>query len=325
MDHCPLRARALWHFFESAPDQLSGDGLFGALQLNETLGQKTHAPALFAFGRLRAGQSDQMGLLLSIELVGFGGLGPAVDQCRLQPLPGEPLAHPSDRRAAYLQSIGDLGGGPGVGFVGSIFALVGLEQDARMGQLARRGVATSDQAFQLAAILPGQAHGVVPLPRHREASSCSLPRGRSHERRHSSYPRRNIAANQSCQDTSNITFSGTGEIRTATIKTRSGRTGTSTVTITLTEGQMSASVAVTVKAGGGGGNTLNGTSGADLLLAQDGNDTLSALGASDVLCGSNGNDRLSGGSEADTFDGGSGTDTATDYNPQEGDSTTNIP
>src|SRR5215208_2580338 len=202
MDHCPLRARALWHFFESAPDQLSGDGLFGALQLNETLGQKTHAPALFALGRLRAGQSDQMGLLLCIELGGFGGLGPAVDQCRLQPLPGEPLAHPSDRRAAYLQSIGDLGVGPGGGFVGSIFALVGLEQDARMGQLARRGVATSDQAFQLAAILPGQAHGVVPLPRHREASSCSLPRGRSHERRHSSYPRRNIAANQSCQDTS---------------------------------------------------------------------------------------------------------------------------
>jgi Ca2+-binding RTX toxin-like protein len=88
---------------------------------------------------------------------------------------------------------------------------------------------------------------------------------------------------------------------------------------------MSASVAVTVKAGGGASNTLNGTGGADLLLAQDGNDTLSALGASDVLCGSNGNDRLSGGSEADTFDGGSGTDTATDYNPQEGDSTTNIP
>src|SRR5215204_2961360 len=200
MEHCPLRARALWHFFESAPDQLSGDGLFGALQLHETLGQKTYAPALFALGRLRAGQSDQMGLLLSIELLRFGGLGSAVDQCRLQPLPGEPLAHPSDRRAAYLQSIGDLGVRPG-GFVGSIFALVGLEQDARMGQLARRGVAASDQAFQLAAILSGQAHGVVPLPRHREASSCSLPRGRPHERRHSRYPRRNIAANQSCQDT----------------------------------------------------------------------------------------------------------------------------
>src|SRR5215207_611060 len=200
IDHCPL-SQGFMALFESAPDQLSGDGLFGALQLHETLGQKTHAPALFALRRLRAGQSDQMGLLLSIELLRFGGLGSAVDQCRFQPLPGEPLAYPSDRRAAYLQSMGDLGVGPGGGFVGSIFALVGLEQDARMGQLARRSETTSDQAFQLAAILPGQAHGVVPLPRHREASSCSLPRGRPHERRHSRYPRRNIAANQSCQDT----------------------------------------------------------------------------------------------------------------------------
>src|SRR5829696_3841120 len=141
-----------------------------------------------------------MGLLLSIELLRFGGLGPAVDQRRLQPLPGEPLAHPSDRRAAYLQSIGDLGVGPG-GFVGSILGLVGLEQDARMGQLARRGVAARDQALQLATLVPAQAHGVVPLPRHREVSSYSLPRGRPHERRHSRYPRRNIAANQSCQDT----------------------------------------------------------------------------------------------------------------------------
>src|SRR5215204_3114501 len=130
IDHCPL-SQGFMALFESAPDQLPGDGLFGALQLNETLGQKTYAPALFALRRLRAGQSDQVGLLLSIELVGFGGLWLAVDQRRLQPLPGEPLAHPSDRRAAYLQSIGDLGVGPGGALVGSIFALVGLEQDAR--------------------------------------------------------------------------------------------------------------------------------------------------------------------------------------------------
>src|SRR5215208_6405206 len=145
-----------------------------------------------------------MRLLLSIELLRlrFGGLGPAVDQRCLQPLPGEPLAHPSDSRAADLQSIGYLGVGPG-GLVESIFALVGLEQDARMGQLARRGVAASDQAFQPGAILPGQAHGVLPLPRHREVSSCSLLRGRPHEWRPSRYPRRYIDANQSCQNTSN--------------------------------------------------------------------------------------------------------------------------
>src|SRR4029450_11524541 len=64
----------------------------------------------------------------------------------------------------------------------SIFALVGFEKDARMGQPARRGVAASDQAFQPAAILPGQAHGVVSLPGHRDASSCSLPRSHPDER-----------------------------------------------------------------------------------------------------------------------------------------------
>src|SRR5215218_9168244 len=180
MDHCPLRARALWHFFESAPDQLPGDGLFGALQLHETLGQKTHAPALSPLRRLRTSQSDQMRLLLSIELAWFGGLGPAVDQRRLQPLPSEPLAHPSDRRAADLQDIGDPGVGPGL--LGSIFALVGFEKDARMGQPASRGVAASDQALQAAAILPGQAHGVVPLPGHREASSSSPPCGHPDQR-----------------------------------------------------------------------------------------------------------------------------------------------
>src|SRR5215218_1471553 len=200
MDHCPLRARALWHFFESAPDQLSGDGLLCALQLHETLGQKTHTPAFLPLRRLRAGQSDQMRLLLSTELARFGGFGPAVDQRRLQSLPGEPLAYPSDRRAADLQSIGDLGFGPG--FVGSIFALVGLEQNAHMGQLARRGVAASDQALQPPAILPGQAHGVLPLPRHRDASRCSLPRSHPDEWAQARYPRRSIAANQSCQDTS---------------------------------------------------------------------------------------------------------------------------
>src|SRR4029453_5853945 len=174
------QARALWHFFESAAYNVSGDGLFGALQLNETFGQQTHAPALLPFRRLRAGQSDQMRLLLSIELLRFGSLGPAMDQRRLQPLHGEPLAHPSDRRAADLQGIGDLGVGPGLGE--SIFALVGFEKDARMGQPARRGVAASDQAFQPAAILPGQAHGVVSLPGHRDASSCSLPRSHPDER-----------------------------------------------------------------------------------------------------------------------------------------------
>jgi uncharacterized protein len=123
----------------------------------------------------------------------------------------------------------------------------------------------------------------------------------------------------------NVVFGGSGATRTATISTVSGRTGSSTVQITASNGQESTSVDVTVKAGGNGRDTLNGTSGADLLLGQNADDTLSGLGGSDVLCGAKGNDRLSGGGEADSFDGGMGTDTATDFNYAEGDSKTNIP
>src|SRR5215204_1614693 len=67
-----------------------------------------------------------------------------MDEGCLKALPGEPLADPRDRRAADLQGVCDLHIRPG--FVGSIPALIGLEQDARMGQLARRSVAAGDQA-----------------------------------------------------------------------------------------------------------------------------------------------------------------------------------
>ncbi len=123
---------------------------------------------------------------------------------------------------------------------------------------------------------------------------------------------------------SNVSFGGTGETRTATISTVSGRTGTSTVEITVSDDQTSTTTTVTVKAGGNGRDTLSGTEGADLLLGQNGDDTLSGLGEDDVLCGSNGNDRLSGGAGSDTLDGGSGTD-ITDYKAGDGDSKTNIP
>src|SRR5215204_2569595 len=75
MDHFPLRARALWHFFESAPDQLSGDGLFGALQLNETLGQKTHAPALFALGGSEQARAIRWASCSASSLGGLVALG----------------------------------------------------------------------------------------------------------------------------------------------------------------------------------------------------------------------------------------------------------
>ncbi|MBA3426904.1 MAG: hypothetical protein H0U04_20740 [Rubrobacter sp.] len=122
-----------------------------------------------------------------------------------------------------------------------------------------------------------------------------------------------ISSNLRLVPNSNVTFAGSGETRTATISTVSGRTGSSTVQTTGSDGQSSASVDVKVQVGGNSNNTLSGTEVADLILGQNGDDILSGMGASDVLCGANRNDRLSGGSGADTMDGGLGTDTTSNY------------
>jgi VCBS repeat-containing protein len=145
------------------------------------------------------------------------------------------------------------------------------------------------------------------------------------------------SSNADLVPTGNVNFTGSGAARTMTVSTVDGRSGTATLTIKVTDGQASYEVPVTVKVGGGGKDTLNGTSEADLLLAQSNNDTLSGGDGSDVLCGDSGSDtlsggagddslgggsgsdRLTGGPGADRFSGGSGTDTATDFTPAEGD------
>ena len=139
--------------------------------------------------------------------------------------------------------------------------------------------------------------------------------------------------------TGNVDLTGSGAIRTMSVSTVDGRSGTAILTVKVSDGQASGSVEVTVKVGGGGKDTLTGGSGADLLLAQSNNDTLTGGAGNDVLCGDSGNDiltggdgddslgggsggdRLTGGSGADRFNGGSGTDTATDFDPAEGDTT----
>lgn len=47
---------------------------------------------------------------------------------------------------------------------------ISREQDTSMGQLARRGAAAVDQALQPATLVLGQAHGVLSLPGHGDAS-----------------------------------------------------------------------------------------------------------------------------------------------------------
>ena len=137
----------------------------------------------------------------------------------------------------------------------------------------------------------------------------------------------------------NITFGGSGTNRTATIaQASSASSGTATVTIKVSDGLFTTELPpITVIAGGNGNNTLNGTSGEDLIFGGKGedvlnggegndllsggigDDTLSGGGGDDLLSGGAGDDTLTGGSGADIFSGGDGDDIAADFTPGEGD------
>jgi hypothetical protein len=78
-----------------------------------------------------------MGFLVAVQSAWMVVLGMAVDEGCLQSLLDVPLAHPPHGHFADVQRFGD-------GLVippGSIRARVGLEQNARMGQLAGRRLA----------------------------------------------------------------------------------------------------------------------------------------------------------------------------------------
>ncbi len=55
-------------------------------------------------------------------------------------------------------------------------------------------------------------------------------------------------------------------------------------------------------------NTINGGSGADVIVGLGGNDKIDGKGGKDVICGGAGNDTLTGGGGVDKFDGGDGND-----------------
>jgi Ca2+-binding RTX toxin-like protein len=63
------------------------------------------------------------------------------------------------------------------------------------------------------------------------------------------------------------------------------------------------------KVGTDAANTINGGSGADVIVGLGGNDKIDGKGGKDVICGGGGNDTLTGGPAVDKFDGGGGNDT----------------
>ena len=116
---------------------------------------------------------------------------------------------------------------------------------------------------------------------------------------------------------SNITFSGSGQMRTMTLSAPEGKSSTANITITLSDGSLKSTETVGVKVGTNGADTITGTQGTDLLFGLGGADVLGGVGTDDLLCsgegvdvldGANGDDTLSGGAGRDVLRGGEGDD-----------------
>jgi hypothetical protein len=161
--------------------------------------------------------------------------------------------------------------------------------------------------------------------------------------------------NPSLVPNANIVLGGTGVNRTVTITAAARKRGSATITLGLSDGKVTVPVVITVLVGTDKNETLNGTTGTDMVFGLSGQNTISGNAGNDLLCGGNsndtisggdgndiidgengddaisggdgtdilrgssGNDTLTGGAGADVFSGGSGVDTATDLSPAQGD------
>jgi Ca2+-binding RTX toxin-like protein len=153
----------------------------------------------------------------------------------------------------------------------------------------------------------------------------------------------------------NIVLGGSGNARTITVTGAAKKSGTATLTFNLSDGKVTVPVVITVKIGTDANETLNGTSGIDMIFGLNGTNTINGNAGNDLLCGGNGtdtinggdgndildgengndilnggnnndilrgslgNDKLTGGSGADFFSGGMGSDIATDFSVAQGD------
>jgi len=153
------------------------------VQPHQPIGQQRERPPLAAVGGGRAGEGDEPGLGPPVELslparsglrlAGQGGVQPVLD---------EPLADPPDGIRADLDRVGD----PVVGPPRPAVGLVGLEQDAGMGQLLGGRLAGGDQGGPVVPLVGGQSDavllhgGLLPVhPSHPTPDHTARQHGRS--------------------------------------------------------------------------------------------------------------------------------------------------
>ena len=108
---------------------------------------------------------------------------------------------------------------------------------------------------------------------------------------------------------SNVVIGGSGANRTITVTAAAKRSGTATLTFAVIDETSTVEFVVTVRVGTDANETLNGTTGVDVMFGLGGRDTINGLDGNDLLCGGNGEDILNGGDGSDILDGDKGDDT----------------
>jgi Ca2+-binding RTX toxin-like protein len=115
-------------------------------------------------------------------------------------------------------------------------------------------------------------------------------------------------SNPSLVPNANIVLGGIGANRTMSVTAAPRKRGQATITLDLSDGKVTVRVAITVVVGSDKSETLNGTSGTDMMFGLTGQNTINGNAGNDLLCGGNSNDTISGGDGNDIIDGENGND-----------------
>jgi len=162
--------------FLHPPDRVVADP-GNDVQFHDFVFQQTQRPSCAPLGRLRTGQRSEFGLGGTIEDALPGLSGRALrGQHRLEPFFHQLLTNSGNSHEAGVQCRSD----PAVAPSFPCLTCIGLQQDARPGQLPRRVLATLDQAIQTLSLLRAELHDILfysDLFRGHE-SAPSLHRGR---------------------------------------------------------------------------------------------------------------------------------------------------
>ncbi len=115
-------------------------------------------------------------------------------------------------------------------------------------------------------------------------------------------------SNPTLVSNADVAIGGNGVNRTVTVTAAARKRGSTTITLGLSDGKVTVPVVITVLVGSDKSETLNGTTGTDMVFGLNGQNVIDGNAGNDLLCGGNSGDTISGGEGNDVIDGGNGDD-----------------